>query len=1003
MDLPEQALESVVKYLTAAGRQASHYAEALALLNTLQTTVSCEGWDAGAYFETATLEQVTACLEAGNVDLEARNASGLTPLHAAATHAEDPAVIQALLDAGAQVEATDTVSGATPLSLAIRDNGTPAIIEVLLAAGANPETPNTIGLTPLHLAALYADDPVVYEILLTVRSGLTTPNQVLEAAERSIEILIEAGADPTHLEQALDSVVRGLAAAGLDVANEATAQALMNRVQAAVRCTGWNTDAYFATATPEQVSACLVTGAVDLEARSASGVTPLQAAAVDADNPAVIEVLLAVGADPTATNSRVESGVLVEGDTVRSNGAYQDSYTFGLAKNVVVEVRSDDFDTYLIVESPSGSRFVNDDYQGNERWSRLALTLDEFGEYQVLVSSFSTGESGSYSLEIRADAPVHLAARYNENRAVIEAFLNAGINPNEKNEDGSTLLHAAARYNPNPAVIEALLAAGAKVAARTNDDLTPLHRAAGGNENPAVLEVLITAGANVREDDDNERTPLHYAASSNENSAVVEALIAAGANVREDDDNERTPLHYAASFNENPAVIEALVAAGANVREGDRFHNTPLHDAALFNKEPAVVEALLAAGADLEAIAIGYGIKRHTPLHKAASDGSPAVIETLLKAGADPMKKDDDDSTALHLAARYNENPATIGVLLSAGFGLEAQDDEERTPLHLAARYNENPAVVEALLTAGANLEARDEDGRTPLYRATDENENPAVREVLLRAGAGQTEDRLEADSGPGLFGAAIGILGGTAIATAGGGTDEAIEAGVDFAESVITGQPVGNSGGGGSPDVFGSAGNAGGTAGVGSCLIPDYPRPPGGVANLGFSWCPASVDFQVRALALQAAGAQCAMDTGSSSTPEQIQARRQEIKAACDRLAALGVSNCRCPPGFGGSGYSEDPSLIERDEEQREQRAKQQEEARQAAQRERQARQEEARQECLSLPGQTKSFNQSPNRVLGGAGGGKSVHPWRKWSTGLPACALYKAGKNACSYLRSE
>ena len=93
--------------------------------------------------------------------------------------------------------------------------------------------------------------------------------------------------------------------------------------------------------------------------------------------------------------------------------------------------------------------------------------------------------------------------------------------------------------------------------------------------------------------------------------------------------------------------------------------------------------------------------------------------------------------------------------------------------------------------------------------------------------------------------------------------------------------------------------GLAGGTAGAGSCLIPGYPRPPTGVASLGFSWCPASVSMQFRAFALQAAGAQCAIVTGSSSTPEQIQARRQEIKAVCDRLVALGVPNCRCPPGL--------------------------------------------------------------------------------------------------------
>ena len=86
-------------------------------------------------------------------------------------------------------------------------------------------------------------------------------------------------------------------------------------------------------------------------------------------------------------------------------------------------------------------------------------------------------------------------------------------------------------------------------------------------------------------------------------------------------------------------------------------------------------------------------------------------------------------------------------------------------------------------------------------------------------------------------------------------------------------------------------------TAAGEGCEIPGYPSPPGGVMNLGLSWCPASISLPVRSLALHAAGAHCALATGRSSTPEQIQPRRQDIQTACEGLAALNVSNCQCPP----------------------------------------------------------------------------------------------------------
>ena len=89
-----------------------------------------------------------------------------------------------------------------------------------------------------------------------------------------------------------------------------------------------------------------------------------------------------------------------------------------------------------------------------------------------------------------------------------------------------------------------------------------------------------------------------------------------------------------------------------------------------------------------------------------------------------------------------------------------------------------------------------------------------------------------------------------------------------------------------------------------GKCEIPGYPSPPGGGASLGLAWCPASVGFQVRAFALQAAGIQCSLAAVPDPPPEVVNEARSQISEVCNRLAALGprlgVSNCRCPAGYG-------------------------------------------------------------------------------------------------------
>ena len=66
---------------------------------------SCQGWKTAKFFESATLQQVRACLSAGRGPNEV-DRQGLTALHRAARETSDPAVIEALLDAGANPRAS---------------------------------------------------------------------------------------------------------------------------------------------------------------------------------------------------------------------------------------------------------------------------------------------------------------------------------------------------------------------------------------------------------------------------------------------------------------------------------------------------------------------------------------------------------------------------------------------------------------------------------------------------------------------------------------------------------------------------------------------------------------------------------------------------------------------------------------------------------------------------------------------------------------------------------
>mgnify|MGYP005846922789 CR=1 FL=1 len=100
-----------------------------------------------------------------------------------------------------------------------------------------------------------------------------------------------------------------------------------------------------------------------------------------------------------------ERGVLEEGDLVlESDGSLHDEFTFeGKADEIVIlELKSDDFDTYLALFDENGDLVgENDDINPNDSNSMLTITLPADGTYRIMVNSYDDTGRGQYHLTVR--------------------------------------------------------------------------------------------------------------------------------------------------------------------------------------------------------------------------------------------------------------------------------------------------------------------------------------------------------------------------------------------------------------------------------------------------------------------------------------------------------------------------------------------------------------------------------------------------------------------------
>ncbi|RZJ85330.1 MAG: hypothetical protein EON88_26405, partial [Brevundimonas sp.] len=103
---------------------------------------------------------------------------------------------------------------------------------------------------------------------------------------------------------------------------------------------------------------------------------------------------LAVGGDVT--------GRLASGSSQLRSGEYADGYTLRGRRGDRLDLRltSTQFDPYLFITGPGDFTAANDDDESGQDGtnSRLIVTLPADGEYRVVATSYTAGETGSYRL-----------------------------------------------------------------------------------------------------------------------------------------------------------------------------------------------------------------------------------------------------------------------------------------------------------------------------------------------------------------------------------------------------------------------------------------------------------------------------------------------------------------------------------------------------------------------------------------------------------------------------
>jgi len=368
---------------------------------------------------------------------------------------------------------------------------------------------------------------------------------------------------------------------------------------------------------------------------------------------------------------------------------------------------------------------------------------------------------------------------YNVIASHINAFLNSGADPFDKDGDGNYPLTKALQHkyiHSAAYLIEAMLRKPEALKEVLNSEFEEHDYVAVVdklihfdnfnrvlNSYPELVAKLLKAGVDLYEPNNHDATIDNYAAPNTLAALIVEGgLLEKAPSVEKLNDYLGKVAESNCEYSE--AAIKRLLDAGADINAPSYF--TPLMRS-IRERNEKLAQLLIAAGADVNAKA--KASNNQTAMMIAAEYGQTNVVRALIEAGADINARNEYDETALLIAidngfedvallliaAKADTNVVskrhyskksilTIAIdkgqkraalaLIAAGTEVNAVDGTQYTPLCRAAKSNYYE-IAKAMIEAGADVNAADEDKYTPLCMAATRG-NYEVAKTLIEAGA---------------------------------------------------------------------------------------------------------------------------------------------------------------------------------------------------------------------------------------------------------------------------